>query len=428
MFSIPYDGGKIISRILKPKNVRFILPKKIKPKRSDYLKRALKNPVNSKKLEEENFEKPALLIADNTRLPSPYAPSLVRILEKKTDKIKIIVTCGTHPSPTLEHPKKVLGKDLFDVYRKSIIISSTKNPKSKYEYIGKTRRGTEVELNRELLKCDFVLSTLCVRPHYFAGWEGGAKALLPGCSSAKTIGENHSYVIGDPESRELFIQGNKVREDINDVPNLLEEKTGIRHRILDFVPNKDDEPVEVKYGEPVKTHTQLAEFAKKIYQVKTKPSSLIISIAEESLSGVFYQALKAAVHASNVIKYKNHLKPTLILIGKMQGGIGTDVFKKEFKTYMNMEPKKVVQDLRRRVKEGTFNETLQKINRLMMFVPKINFIVVSDKAPKEVECLIREKKIPFFRKLDDALSTINHNLLRDVLIIPEGASTVPTPI
>jgi len=428
MLSIPYDGGKITSKILKLKNVRWILPKSIEPKRIDYLKRALKNPVNSKKLEEEKFENPALVIADNTRLVSPYAPSLVKILEKRTDNIKIIIASGTHLPPTSDHSKKVLGEELFDTYRKSIVISSTKNPKSKYEYIGTTKRGTEIELNKELLSCDFVLSTLCVRPHYFAGWEGGAKALLPGCSSKKTIGENHSHVIGEPKSKELLIHGNKVREDMNDVPKLLEEKTGIRHRILDFVPNKDDEPVEVKYGEPVKTHTQLAEFAKKIYQVKTKPCSLVITIAEESLGRNFYQALKAAVHASNIVKYKTHPKPTLIIIGTMQDGIGTDVFKKEFETYMDMGPKKVMQDLRRRVKQGTFNETLQKINRLMMFVPKINFIVISDKAPKEVEHLVKEKNIPFFRKLDDALSTVDHDLLKDVSIIPEGTSTVPTSI
>jgi nickel-dependent lactate racemase len=172
----------------------------------------------------------------------------------------------------------------------------------------------------------------------------------------------------------------------------------------------------------------LAEFAKKIYQVKTKPSSLIITIAEESLGRNFYQALKAAVHASNVIKYKTHPKPALIFIGKMQDGIGTNVFKKEFETYMNMKPKEVMQDLRRRVEEGTFNETLQKINRLMMFVPRINFIVVSDKASKEVELLLKEKNILFFRNLDDALSTVDRNLLKDALIIPEGASTVPSSI
>jgi len=427
MMFIPYDRGKIVSKILNPKNVRWILPKRVKPKRIDYLKTALKNPVDSKKLEQEKFENPALLIADNTRLPSPYVPSLIKTLEKKTDNIKIVVACGTHPPPTLDHPKKVLGKKLFSPHKKNIIISSTKNPKSEYEYIGTTKRGTEVELNKEVLSCDFILSTLCVRPHYFAGWEGGAKALLPGVSSKKSIGRNHSYVIGDPESKELFIHGNKVREDMNDVPKLLEKKTGIKHRILDFVPNKDDVPVEVKYGEPVKTHTQLAEFAKKIYQVKTKPSSLVISIAEEPLSRNFYQSLKAAVHASNVVKYKTHPKPTLIFIGKMQDGIGTDVFKKEFETYMDMEPEKVRKDLKRRVKEGTFNETLQKINRLTMFVPRINFIVVSDKAPKQVERLVKEKNIPFFRKLDDALSAVDHKFLSDVLIIPEGTSTVPTP-
>jgi hypothetical protein len=63
-----------------------------------------------------------------------------------------------------------------------------------------------------------------------------------------------------------------------------------------------------------------------------------------------------------------------------------------------------------------------------MFVPRINFIVVSDKASKEVELLLKEKNILFFRNLDDALSTVDRNLLKDALIIPEGASTVPSSI
>src|SRR5207247_1623583 len=82
-------------------------------------------------------------------------------------------------------------------------------------------------------------SSLNVQPHYFAGYEGGAKALLPGCSGLKTITINHGNVIGNPGCRELMIKGNLLREDMNEVPGILKDFMKIEHRILDFVYNQN---------------------------------------------------------------------------------------------------------------------------------------------------------------------------------------------
>jgi len=426
MLSIPYNEGTISSELLFPESVRWIVPKPFASKEINNLAKALSHPVNSKRLDEEGFEKPILVFADDTRLPSPFVPELIKELKAKTENVRLMIACGTHAIPKETHAKSVLGDELFSFYKGSLVYSSTRNPASIYESIGRTSRGTEIELNKELLECDFVLSTLCVRPHYFAGWEGGAKALLPGCSGYKTISQNHSYVIGNPDARELGIKGNPVREDINEVSNLLEKKRGIRHRILDFVPNLQDEPVEVKYGDPVDAHRELAEFGERICVVKTRPSSVVITVSEGSLGRSFYQALKAATHSSNMLRLDREQKPTLILIGKMDQGIGSDTFRQEFETYIGMNPEIVMDSLKKRVQEGSSNETLQKINRMMMYLPKVDFMVVSLDAPTELETMLERKNIFFSRDLDEALETLNAHFLQDVAIIPQGNATVPS--
>lgn len=428
---ISYDKDKFLeSEVLRPKYTRWAKPKEISPSKpmEQLFEDALNNPVDSKKLSEEGFKSPAIIVSDNMRLPSPYVPQLLRKLEGKTDDIKIVIACGTHEVPPREHIKEVLGNELFSAYQKSIRYSSTKNPSSAYERIGETKRGTEIELNKELLDRDFILSTLCVRPHYFAGWEGGAKALLPGCSSLRTIARNHSYVVGNPSAKELLIEGNPVREDINEVPEMLEKERGIPHKIIDFVPNRGDEPILICYGRPVPTHLKLTEFGRGIYEVRVKPAPLVITAADGPHGQNFYQALKAFIHASNAIKLNTEPKPKIILLGSFEKGMGNRTFEREFEIYMGMDPDEILRDLKRRAEEGTFNETLQKINRLAMILPRVDLMVISPEAPTELRTSLEKKDIFFSRELDDALSALEPELLKDVIVVPKGSSTIPTAI
>jgi nickel-dependent lactate racemase len=426
---ISYDEHKFLeSQILEPDRVRWIKPKEIPPPKTtdQLLEEALNDPVDSKRLDEEGFKSPAIVVSDNMRLPSPYVPQLLRKLEEKTDDIKIMVAGGTHVIPPDEHAKRVLG-DLFSTYQKRVIYSSTRSS-SNYEYVGETTRKTKVELNVELLDRDFIISTLCIRPHYFAGWEGGAKALLPGCSSFNTIARNHSYVVGNPNARELIMKGNPVREDINEVPGLLEKGRGISYRIADFVPNQANEPVLIRYGRPVPTHSKLTEFGRGVYEVRAEPASLVIVVADGAHGQNFYQGLKALSHASNIVKPSAEPKSKIILAGGFKMGVGNKTFEGEFETYIGMDSDQVMQNLKRRVKEGTFNETLQKINRLTMDFSRADMMVVSPEAPAELKTMLEKKDIFFSRELDDALSTLERGFLSNIIVVPKGPSTVPMPM
>jgi len=428
--SIPYDKDRFVhSEILSSKNIRWVYPREVpatKPIEA-LVEQAFNSPINSRKLDDEKIESAAIIVSDNTRVHTPYLPLLVKKMETKTSNIKIVIASGTHVVPEIDFVEKVAGRELLTKFWYKVRNSSTQNPLSKYEFVGVTSRGTEVELNKEILECDFILSSLCVRPHYFAGWEGGAKALVPGCASLKTVSKNHSLSVGNPNGKELVIKGNPVREDMNEVPSLLKKERGIEHRIIDFVPNKDDVPVLVGYGEPRAAHQALADYSQSIYAVKARPAPLVITVAEMPLGQNFYQALKACSHATNIVKLNNHPKPVTILVGSMKNGIGSKTFEKEMRTYSNMGPQEVLKKLKERAVAGDFNETLEKINRLAIDEPLRDYIVVSPEAPSDLKAFLNNVGVTFYEELDDAIKSLKPELLTDILVISNGTSTVPIP-
>ncbi len=416
------------TKLLSPEKVRWVQPSPLPTKSLDMaFKEALATPIGAKPFEREKCWSPGIIISDYTRKYSPFISRLVSMIEPKTDDIKIIFGGGTHVPSDSDFHKKVLGEDLYTRYQKSIRVSSTKNPASKYEWIGRTSRDTPVELNKELFDRDLLISTLNVQPHYFAGYEGGAKALLPGCAGLKTITANHGYVLGNPNCRELVIKGNTTREDMNEVPGVLKEFMKIEHRVLDFVLNQDGSMIRAAYGDPNLAHQELAEkFSRRVHATSAAPSPLVFTVADGPTGRNLYQALKAATFASNLAAPNHEPKSNVVLLASLEDGIGGDAFKQEMETYGRMEPAMVIEDLKKRAKLGKVTEASQKPNRLALDDAKTDFVVVSPKASSAVEDLLAKTKIRFFRTIDDALASLDKRLYeREVAVLPHGSSTVP---
>jgi nickel-dependent lactate racemase len=421
-----FGGSKLITQ----DKIRYVQATPLPSKPPDMaFKEAMAMPVGTRPFEREKGWSPALILSDSTRKQSPFIRQLIGLIEPKTDDIKIIFACGTHVPTDQTFIRRILGEDIYKKYEKSIKISSTQNPSSKYEWIGVTGRGTPVELNKELFDRDLLISSLNVQPHYFAGYEGGAKALLPGCSGLKTITTNHGYVIGNPNCRELMIKGNPLREDMNEVPGILKEYMKIEHRILDFVYNQNGTLVKAAYGDPSLAHQQLADnFSRRAHTVQTRPSPLVLTKADGPMGQNLYQALKASAFATSLVPLGTSPKPAVVLLASLENGIGSEAFRKEMETYSKMEPAGVVEDLKRRAKTGKVTEASQKPNRLALDAPRTDFLVVSPKAPAAVEELLAKTRIRFYRGIDDALRTLDARLYeKDVAVLPYGSATVPIP-
>jgi nickel-dependent lactate racemase len=416
------------SKILTPDKIRYVQSTPLPSKTAEAaFREAMAMPIGARPFEREKGWSPAIILGDSTRKQSPFIRQLISLIEPKTDDIKIIFACGTHIPADPAFIRKVLGEDLFKRYEKSIRVSSTQNPSSKYEWIGVTSRGTPVELNKELFDRDLLISSLNVQPHYFAGYEGGAKALLPGCSGLKTITTNHGYVIGNSNCRELVLKGNVLREDMNEVPGILKEYMKIEHRILDFVLNQDGTIAKAAYGDPTLAHQQLAEsFSRRAHTVQARASQVVLTRADGPMGQNLYQALKASAFATGLVASSQLPKPAVILLATLENGIGGDAFKREMETYGKTEPGLVIEDLKKRAKTGKVTEASQKPNRLALDDGKATFIVVSPKAPLVVQEFLAKTRIEFYRSIDDALKSVDSKLYeREVTIIPYGSSTVP---
>ena len=416
------------SKILTPEKTRYVKASSLPSKPPDIaFREAMSSPIGARPFEREKGWSPAIILGDSTRKQSPFIKHLINLIEPKTDDIKIIFACGTHIPTDPSFVRKVLGDDIYKRYEKSIRVSSTQSPTCKYEWIGVTSRGTPVELNKELFDRDLLVSTLNVQPHYFAGYEGGAKALLPGCSGLKTITTNHSYVIGNPNCRELVLNGNDLRTDMNEVPGILKEYMRIEHRILDFVLNQDGTIVKAAYGDPTLAHQQLADtFSRRAHTVQSLTSSIVFTRADGPMGQNLYQALKASAFATGLVPSQTEPKPAIILLASLENGIGGEAFKKEMETYGRMEPNQILEDLKKRAKAGKVTEASQKPNRFALDDGKAQFIVVSPKAPPEVEDFLNKTRIRFYRSIDAALMSVDSRLYeKDVAVVPYGSSTVP---
>ncbi|MEM3387191.1 MAG: lactate racemase domain-containing protein [Nitrososphaerales archaeon] len=390
------------------------------------LTNALTKPIGAPLL--EKVGRVAVVFGDYTRHPSPFLADLVVWLEKRASDLKLICAGGSHPPPTQEYYKRVLGENVYERYKGSIFASSTQSINSTYILLGKTSRGVDVEVNKELLDRDTIITTSNVQPHFFAGYSGGAKAILPGCSSLKTIVANHSLAIGNPNAKELILEGNPLREDMEEAAALL-SKTVHRYHILDFVLNPDDSPVAAAYGSPLEAHRHLVEeYASKLYVVKTKPSKLVISVADWPTGRNLMQAFKAAWYASNIIDEQGDIKPIVILVAALVDGVGNPSFRDEITRYAGWSPEKVFEDLKRRAKEGSLTETSQGPNRLAIDRQRFTLKVVSPSAPREVVSTLSEAGYTCYRSITEALNDMPFKVDKIIAtLLPHGSLTVPLP-
>jgi len=175
---------------------------------------ALENPVESGTLSEIARKKSsACILASDITRPCPsyrFLPKLVDELNKggiKNSDIKVILGLGIHRGHTEKEKRKLVGDYIFGN------IKVTDSDPLVAKLIGKTSAGTPVEVFEQALESDLLIATGNIEYHYFAGYSGGAKAVMPGICSRSSIQANHSMML-DGRATPGRAAGNPVREDI----------------------------------------------------------------------------------------------------------------------------------------------------------------------------------------------------------------------
>jgi nickel-dependent lactate racemase len=197
------------------------------------------------------------------------------ILEYIWDYVKsgdFIVATGTHRQPTSQELSTIFGKWLphieprlarHDCYDSSLMIE-----------LGNTKYGTPVKLNKALFNADVILTINSVEPHFFAGFTGGRKSIIPGLASFETIQKNHCLA-KDVKAVSLNLETNPLHEDLEDGLALLKNKTIIT---VQCVTDRDGAIIDIHSGELKEAFHKACKTSEQYYTVAT-PQKYDIVIA-----------------------------------------------------------------------------------------------------------------------------------------------------
>ena len=184
------------------------------------LREALAAPMVAPPLREavRPGEHVGVIFSDITR-PTPNRLILPVILEALAEVSGVQVTLfnalGTHRPNTDAELRTMLGSEIVDRYR---IVQNNAFDADTQVCVGATTRGHEIWLNAELMACDLKVLTGFIEPHFFAGFSGGGKAIMPGMAGQRTVLGNHDAgMIADPRATWGITQGNPIWEEVREV-------------------------------------------------------------------------------------------------------------------------------------------------------------------------------------------------------------------
>jgi nickel-dependent lactate racemase len=268
----------------------------------DAVTRALRSPVSYRPLAEMAGPdtRVGIIFSDITRA-TPYhiiMPALLAELERvKSSNITLFCATGTHRPATREELETILGKEIASSYR---IVQNNANDPSLFLNAGRTSSGNEIRINRELAGCDLKILTGFIEPHFFMGFSGGGKAVMPGMGMLETIRFNHSIdMLENEKARWGITDGNPLWEDVQEAAELL---SGLF--LLNITLNKNKEITGVFAGDLRNAHREGCDFARKTAMAAVeKPYDLVItSNSGYPLDLNVYQSVKGMSAAAQIVR------------------------------------------------------------------------------------------------------------------------------
>jgi nickel-dependent lactate racemase len=179
--------------------------------------------------------------------------------------------------------------------------------------LGSTSRGTPVRLHRCVIDTDLVIATGCIRPHYFAGFGAGVKALFPGLGEARAIRINHRLKT-EPGSRAGIVDGNPCRADLEEAVSLVPTPT----YLLNAVCGPDSQIHDVVAGDLVRAFRDGVTMARPWFTVRSKPAPTVIASDALPVTASLYQAAKIAAAVAPLVDENG----TVVVVAECAEGTG----------------------------------------------------------------------------------------------------------
>ncbi|UCE43919.1 MAG: nickel-dependent lactate racemase [Candidatus Bathyarchaeota archaeon] len=344
---LPFGKTEVCARIPTRNYLGTIEPKE-KPEVMDAraeVERALREPIGTKRLGEiaEPGKTAAIVVDDTTRAtPSylmipPLLDALVQAGVREKD-MTVIFGCGAHRAVRQDEMEKLVGKDTPE----RVEVISHDCTFEDNVHLGRTSFGTEVYVNKVFAEADVRILTGDVGLHYYAGYGGSRKSVLPGISGAETIQNNHAMLL-DAKARTGILEGNPVHEDMLEAAKLAEVDF-----ILNIVVNSKRALVKALAGDLEKAFIEGVKIVDEMYKVsiERRADIVVTSPGGYPLDIDLYQAYKAVDSALEAVKQGG----VIVLVAECPEGHGSEVFYEWMTRFKR--PKDMEKEIKRRFRLG----------------------------------------------------------------------------
>lgn len=392
-----------VQQVLEPNAVSYELTGEAE------VRRALSNPIGTPRLREivRPGEKIVIVTSDITR-PMPTWTVMPVLLEElyaagvEPKDLTLVFALGSHRQHTEEEKKKLAGEQ---AYRE---ITCVDGDATDCVHLGTTAAGTPVDIVRTVAEADRRICLGNIEYHYFAGYSGGAKAIMPGVSTRAAIQTNHSMMVRE-EACAGNLSTNPIRRDIEEAAALC----GVDF-ILNVVLDEHKRIVRAVCGDITEAHRAGCAFLDSLYQKKIAKRADIVIVSQGGAPKDLnlYQTQKALDNAKHAVRDGG----IIILMGSCREGLGEKTFEEWLTGAEHAHD--LIERIGREFRLGG-----HKAAAIAMVLEYAEIYLVSELEPDFVRSLFFTP----FATVQEAYHAAAARLGADssVIVMPYGGSTLP---
>lgn len=378
------------------------------------VKRAMENPIDSPRLSElaRGKKNCVIIISDHTRpVPSrDILPNMFAELKEGNPDIDItlLVATGFHRPTTAEELRGKLGDDIFE--NAKIAVHDCRDAQSNVQ-IGVLPSGAPCVIDRLAAEAELLIAEGFIEPHFFAGFSGGRKSVLPGISDRVTVLGNHcSRFIDSERSRTGMLDGNPMHEDM-----VAAAKLANLAYIVNVIIDEDKETVAAFAGDCITAHRAGCDFLLSYAKVKPAYADIVItSNGGAPLDQNIYQCVKSMTAAEATCKHGG----VIIECVECADGHGGQSF---YETLRDCESAASLYDsIMATPQDKTIPDQWE--SQILARILK-SFTVIMVTRP-ELKDMVEEMKMTYAASLDEAIAMAKAMGRQSVTVIPNGISVI----
>lgn len=420
--NLPYGKGKLTIEIPKERLAGILLSKahdyRAKMGEEELVRDALLHPVGTPRLRElaRGKDNIVLIASDHTR-PVPSKVIMPAVLEEIKQgnpdaKITVLIATGFHRPTTREELIAKFGEKIVDHPAIRFVVHESGKSEDMVS-LGALPSGGELLINRIAWEADLLISEGFIEPHFFAGFSGGRKSVLPGVSSRTTVLSNHcSEFIDDPHARTGILEGNPIHRDM--IYAAGKAKLAF---IVNVVLDEDKKVIEAFAGHYEKAHEKGCQFVDQLSGVDAVPSDIVISTnGGYPLDQNIYQSVKGMTAAEATCRPGGVIIMAASCIDGHGGKELYDTFAKE------KDKEKIMKRFLATDRNSTVPDQWES-QILCRILLKYKVIMVTQ-APKD---MVEEMQMNYADSVEDAIRLADEYLGREnskITVIPDGVAVI----